>query len=121
MSGVCVETRGRLDTNPIPVFIKCPACELRHVDKDEWATKPHKEHLCAKCGCLWTPFQGIATVGARDESAFVEGMKRAEFEILNWAGVKSVDHVRPSVGKATDFKIWAMRAARRIRRLIKNS
>lgn len=40
----------------------CVKCGLRHVDKGEWATRPHKTHRCENCGSEWRPFN-YATVG----------------------------------------------------------
>jgi ribosomal protein L37AE/L43A len=37
---------------PREVF-SCPACGHPHVDRGEWATKPHHKHLCEKCGNVW--------------------------------------------------------------------
>lgn len=41
----------------IPSHIICPHCGHIHVDRDEWATKPHKTHLCTEhdggCGRLF--------------------------------------------------------------------
>lgn len=40
---------------PIAIITACPKCEEPHTDTGEWATKPHKTHLCALCGHEWTP------------------------------------------------------------------
>jgi len=51
--------------------LHCPACGLRHVDEGEWATRPHKTHLCVSdvfykgCGHKWTPTDA-PTVGVAD-------------------------------------------------------
>jgi hypothetical protein len=42
---------------PQPAVIFCPYCGARHVDKDEWQTRPHHKHLCAGCGKLFR-YQG---------------------------------------------------------------
>lgn len=42
--------------------LRCPACAWPHHDKDEWATKLHRKHLCERCQHLWTPAE-IPTVG----------------------------------------------------------
>lgn len=45
----------------IPMNLRCPNCGLQHIDEGEWATRPHKKHLCvgngvrAGCGWMWTP------------------------------------------------------------------
>lgn len=31
-------------------YMECPFCEFPHLDEDEWATRRHSTHLCAKCG-----------------------------------------------------------------------
>jgi len=57
---------------PERLILHCPGCGLRHVDEGEWATRPHRTHLCvgegvrAGCGHLWTPVATRATVGVRD-------------------------------------------------------
>lgn len=47
---------------PIPMVLTCPFCDVPHIDKNEWATKPHKTHLCEACGAEWRPCNR-ATVG----------------------------------------------------------
>lgn len=47
---------------PIPMVLVCPHCTSPHIDEGEWATKPHRTHLCASCGHLWRP-AAVATVG----------------------------------------------------------
>lgn len=47
---------------PIPTLLTCPKCATPHVDEGEWATRPHKTHLCVKCGNEWRPFE-YPTVG----------------------------------------------------------
>jgi hypothetical protein len=47
---------------PIPTMLRCPKCALTHVDEGEWATKPHRAHLCAWCGHEWRPYD-YPTVG----------------------------------------------------------
>lgn len=50
---------------PVVASLFCPNCKTRHVDKMEWATKPHKTHLCEYCGMEWKPFE-FNTVGVAD-------------------------------------------------------
>lgn len=45
-----------------PLILLCPVCEVAHVDRAEWATRPHKTHLCENCGHEWRPFE-VPTVG----------------------------------------------------------
>jgi len=51
--------------NPTPMLLRCPNCNRRHIDEDEWATRPHKTHRCASCGHEWRPFE-YATVGVAE-------------------------------------------------------
>lgn len=52
----------RLTGRPVPMHLTCPKCMQVHVDREVWATRPHKTHLCEHCGNLWRP-HGYATVG----------------------------------------------------------
>lgn len=47
---------------PEALPLRCPECIAPHIDKDEWATKPHRTHLCEYCGHKWRPKE-TATVG----------------------------------------------------------
>jgi hypothetical protein len=53
---------------PQRMVLYCPECGVKHIDeKDEatgidWATRPHKKHLCLTCGFIWQPSL-INTVG----------------------------------------------------------
>ena len=40
---------------PIPMILTCPMCGARHIDKGEFATKPHHTHACQACGMVWRP------------------------------------------------------------------
>ena len=55
---------------PIPMILHCPDCSYRHIDKGEFATKPHHTHACQCCGLVWRPAIG-PTVGVR----FLPGFK----------------------------------------------
>jgi rubredoxin len=57
-------------TVPIPMLLWCPECKTRHVDKGEFATKPHHTHACQACGFTWRPAVP-ATVGVQ----FLPGFK----------------------------------------------
>ncbi len=48
--------------SPTPMVLTCPTCHERHVDEGEWATRPHKTHLCSRCGTLFRP-ANVPTVG----------------------------------------------------------
>jgi hypothetical protein len=47
---------------PVPMLLNCPDCGERHIDEDEFATKPHKDHSCQFCGRTWRPAV-VPTVG----------------------------------------------------------
>jgi hypothetical protein len=55
---------------PIPMIIFCPACDTRHIDEGEFATKPHHTHACQSCGVVWRPAV-VPTVGVQ----FLPGFK----------------------------------------------
>ncbi len=40
---------------PIPVVLYCPDCRRPHIDEGEWATRPHRRHLCEFCKTIWRP------------------------------------------------------------------
>jgi endogenous inhibitor of DNA gyrase (YacG/DUF329 family) len=66
---------------PIPVNIKCPECGTEHIDKEEWATRPHKTHQCQQCKHEWRPFE-YATVGIADTVKQDDAMRKAGEELL---------------------------------------
>ena len=41
--------------SPIPMILNCPQCSKQHIDRDEWAARPHRTHLCEHCGYKWRP------------------------------------------------------------------
>jgi hypothetical protein len=50
--------------SPVPMVLNCPACGARHVDRGEYASRPHHTHACQTCGVCWRP--GVAsTVGVQ--------------------------------------------------------
>lgn len=58
---------------PLPMLLFCPMCRARHVDRGEFATKPHHTHACQTCGHCWRP--AVAhTVGVQ----FLPGFKDKE-------------------------------------------
>ncbi len=67
---------------PVRVHTWCPKCDLKHIDAlDEatgidWATRPHKTHLCLGCGHLWKPHD-YATVGVAAPAAETEATAEA--------------------------------------------
>ena len=58
---------------PIPLYLTCPKCGTQHVDRGEFATKPHHTHSCQGCGLTWRPAI-VATVGVQ----FLPGFKDPE-------------------------------------------
>lgn len=51
----------------IPVVLHCPLCKVQHIDQLEedgtdWATRPHRKHLCAACKHVWQPYP-VGTYG----------------------------------------------------------
>jgi predicted RNA-binding Zn-ribbon protein involved in translation (DUF1610 family) len=40
--------------------IDCPECGLHHIDRDDWAKRLHKKHLCEQCGHIWQPEEGYS-------------------------------------------------------------
>lgn len=52
------------------MILYCPKCCKRHIDRGDFATKPHKEHACQGCGHVWKPAR-VATVGVE----FLPGYK----------------------------------------------
>ncbi len=58
---------------PVPMILKCPDCNHRHVDKGKYATKIHHTHACQHCGFVWRPAI-VATVGVQ----FLPGFKDPE-------------------------------------------
>ena len=47
----------------VPTEIRCPKCDMLHVDQDEWATtRLHRKHLCHGCGNIWQPYS-VTTTG----------------------------------------------------------
>lgn len=49
---------------PLRMRLRCEKCGELHIDKGEWATKPHKHHRCEKCGLVWQPAL-VHTVGVQ--------------------------------------------------------
>lgn len=69
------EPLGRSDAGPIPLRLTCPQCGALHVDRGEFATKPHHTHACQECGMVWRPAV-VETVGVQ----FLPGFKDATIE-----------------------------------------
>lgn len=60
------------EPTPVALILSCPVCGKRHIDKGEFATKPHHTHACQTCGMVWRPAL-INTVGVE----FLPGFKDA--------------------------------------------
>lgn len=58
------------ESAPIPMTLWCPSCGARHVERGEFATRPHHTHACQACGTTWRPAV-VATVGVE----FLPGFK----------------------------------------------
>lgn len=58
------------EPGPVSILLWCPSCHTRHVDLDEFVTKPHHTHACQGCGMVWRPAI-VATVGVQ----FLPGFK----------------------------------------------
>ena len=56
--------------DPIPMRLTCPGCGALHIDKGDFAAKPHHTHACQSCGMVWRPAV-VATVGVQ----FLPGFK----------------------------------------------
>ncbi len=50
-------------TFTIHTDLHCPKCGFHHIDRDDWAKRLHKKHLCEQCGHIWQPHEGY-TFGA---------------------------------------------------------
>jgi predicted RNA-binding Zn-ribbon protein involved in translation (DUF1610 family) len=48
-----------------PMILPCPNCGAKHIDRNEWATKPHRTHRCEICAHEWRP-ANVPTVGVND-------------------------------------------------------
>jgi predicted RNA-binding Zn-ribbon protein involved in translation (DUF1610 family) len=66
------ELCGAMDklATPIPMLMRCPECNERHIDKGEFATKHHHTHACQFCGHCWRPAI-VNTIGVQ----FLPGFK----------------------------------------------
>lgn len=76
------------NVQPIPMILYCHECGNRHIDKGEFASKPHHTHSCQQCGFTWRPAV-VPTVGVQ----FLPGFK--DDDIQTDIGVNSSSE-RPS-------------------------
>jgi hypothetical protein len=84
----------RVASEPERLALWCPKCGARHLDEGEWATRPHRTHLCLACGETWRPSER-ATVGvgpsvteAADALAAVVDRVYAADALQEWWGVE---------------------------------
>jgi hypothetical protein len=70
---VLAHETGDVPHPPVPMFLTCPGCGERHIDKGSFATKPHHTHACQGCGLTWRPAI-VPTVGVQ----FLPGFKDAD-------------------------------------------
>lgn len=49
------QSPGAAVSEPLAMILHCPMCHARHIDKGEFATKPHHTHACQSCGLAWRP------------------------------------------------------------------
>lgn len=68
----------------VPMILTCPSCGKRHVDKDEWVTKPHHTHACQYCGMVWRPAV-VETVGVQ----FLPGFKNDPLEPVDHSSIST--------------------------------
>lgn len=90
-----------LPVAPIPMFLTCPICKTQHVDEDEWATRPHKTHLCADCGWEWK-VANVPTVGVRrcDLSGAVALLDTACERALDEGELLRMEQLRMTLGES---------------------
>lgn len=68
----------------VPMILTCPSCGKRHVDKDEWVTKPHHTHACQYCGMVWRPAV-VETIGVQ----FLPGFKNDLLEPVDHSSIST--------------------------------
>lgn len=73
--------------DPIPMILNCPCCGERHIDEGDYATLPHKDHACQKCGVpvvktllVYNSYRGIKMI---DISVTEMGVQ-ISFRTLGW-------------------------------------
>lgn len=71
------------DANPIPIILHCPECGARHIDRGEFATKPHHTHACQACGLTWRPTV-VATVGVQFLPGFKDPPHPELVDVTRW-------------------------------------
>jgi hypothetical protein len=116
-------------TKPIAAFMHCPRCQAMHVDRGEWASRPHHTHLCAFCtyewrvepycyGVLWVdlPSEGQQTVAlalaelAQRRPGWMEHIHSLAVEL---GFEKTYETLRSGAQTATDVEHRAIDAAQK--------
>lgn len=68
------------ELKPCPVELFCPQCGEQHIDEGEWATRPHKTHLCLFCKHEWRvsarPTVGVRRIAALPQPITAETVRR---------------------------------------------
>jgi rubredoxin len=65
------------EAGPIPMLLWCPLCKKRHIDKGDFATRPHHTHACQSCGHVWRPAV-VETVGVKFLPGFKDSKEGSE-------------------------------------------
>lgn len=82
---------------PIPMYLTCPACNERHIDRGEFATKAHHTHACQRCGLTWRPAI-VPTVGVQ----YLPGFKDSAVDVAAYARVELVSAARAMLASSLD-------------------
>ena len=88
-----LEMHLRAQTGVVPMILRCPRCQLQHIDAPEphevigaegrthesgWTNPPHRSHLCAGCGYIWRPADvpttGVAAITTRGQNDSQPGL-----------------------------------------------
>lgn len=98
---------------PIPMILTCPMCSARHIDRGEFATKPHHTHACQSCGMVWRP--AIApTVGVEFLPGFRDtdlariraiASARVRLDPNGMASEASLEATNPETGELYRYRI----------------
>jgi hypothetical protein len=74
---IAVDRPEPAEPEAIPMILHCPGvleggnvCGARHIDRGDFATKPHATHSCQRCGFTWKPAK-VPTTGVE----FLPGYK----------------------------------------------
>lgn len=87
--------------------LRCPACGQTHADMGEWATRPHKTHLCVAspmglgCGHTWADEEASVGVPYPQGSAPLH-MPRAQVPAAVSLLVSQLGHRQPENERGRD-------------------